>query len=110
MWADWRVAFKNPRFTIHFILAVLGIITFAATLPYFFNEILLPKPGVPLNDPILNFLTPKDWSITIFVLLYSITVVSILINLPKPNTILLMFQMYAIVNFMRMASLYMFTL
>ena len=110
MWADWRVAFKGTRFTIHFILAVLGIILFAATLPYFFNEILLPKPGVPLNDPILNFFNPQDWSVAIFVLLYSITVVSVLINIKKPNTILLMFQMYAIVNFMRMASLYLFTL
>jgi len=110
MWADWKVAFKSTRFCIHFILSVLGIITFAASLPYFFNEILLPKPGIQLNDPVLNFLQPKDWSIEIFVLLYSITVISVLINIKKPNTILLMFQMYAVVNFMRMASLYLFTL
>src|SRR6476620_5993851 len=110
MWTDWRVALKSASFRRHFILAIIGIVVFAASLPYFFNEILLPKPGVPLNDPILNFFTPQDWSVAIFVLLYSITVVSILINLKKPNTILLMFQMYAVVNFMRMASLYLFTL
>ncbi|HEV8515615.1 MAG TPA: phosphatase PAP2-related protein [Cyclobacteriaceae bacterium] len=110
MWTDWRAAFKSTRFTIHFTLAVLGIIAFAATLPYFFNEILLPKPGVQLNDPILNFFTPRDWSIAIFLLLYSITVISVLININKPNTILLMFQMYAVVNLMRMTSLYLFTL
>jgi len=110
MWADWKVALKSTRFCIHFILSVLGIIAFAASLPYFFNEILLPKPGVQLNDPVLNFLPPKDWSIEIFVLLYTITVISVLINIIKPNTILLMFQMYVVVNFMRMASLYLFTL
>jgi len=110
MWTDWRVALKSTRFCIHFILAVLGIVAFAASLPYFFNEILLPRPGVQLNDLVLNFFPPKDWSIEIFILLYSITVISVLINIKKPNTILLMFQMYAVVNFMRMASLYLFTL
>ncbi len=110
MWADWKGALKSTRFCIHFILAVLGIVAFAVSLPYFFNEILLPKPGVQLNDPILNFFQPRDWSIEIFVLLYSITVISVLINIKKPNTILLMFQMYVVVNFMRMTSLYLFTL
>src|SRR6266566_2911345 len=84
MWADWKEALKNTRFRIHFILSVLGIIAFAALLPYFFifvfgffsfptilafffNEILLPKPGVQLSDPVLLFFQPKDWSIEIFV-------------------------------------------
>jgi hypothetical protein len=110
MWTDWQVAWGSTRFRVHFILAVLGIIAFAASLPYFFNEILLPKPGVQLDDPILNFFSPKDWSIEIFVLLYSITVISLLLNIKKPNTLLVMFQMYTVVNFMRMASLYLFTL
>jgi hypothetical protein len=110
MWTDWKVALTSTRFRIHFILAVLGIIAFASSLPYFFNEILLPKPGIQLDDPVLNFFSPKDWSIEIFVLLYSITVISLLLNIKKPNVLLLMFQMYVVVNFMRMASLYLFTL
>lgn len=110
MWADWRVALRSPRFCFHFGLAVLGIVAFAVSLPYFFNEILLPKPGVRLDDPILLFVPPKDWSVEIFVLLYSITVISLLLNIKKPKTILLMFQMYAVVNLMRLASLYLFTL
>jgi len=110
MLVHWKVALKNSRYRFHFMLSVLVIVAFAMALPYFFNEILLPKPGVQLNDPVLNFTQPKDWSIEIFVLLYSITVISVLINIKKPNTILLMFQMYVVVNFMRMASLYLFTL
>ena len=69
MWADWIAAWKSTRFRIHIILAVLGIVAFAISLPYFFNEILLFKPGVQLNDPVLNFFSPKDWSIEIFILL-----------------------------------------
>ncbi len=110
MWADWKEALKSTRFRIHFILSVLGILAFAVSLPYFFNEILLPKPGIQLNDPILLFFQPKDWSIEIFVILYSITVLSLAFNIKKPHTILMIFQMYVVVNFSRMASLYLFTL
>jgi hypothetical protein len=80
------------------------------SLPYFFNEILLLKPGTQLSDPVLLFFQPKDWSIEIFLLLYSVTVLSLLLNIRKPQTMLLMFQLYAVVNFMRLASLYLFTL
>lgn len=110
MLADWKVALKHTRFCIYFILSVLGIVAFAMALPYFFNEILLPKPGVQLNDPVLLFVQPKDWSAEIFVLLYSITVLSVVLNIKKPHTILLMFQMYVVVNFLRMTTLYLFTL
>jgi len=110
MWGDWIVAWRRKPFRIHFILSVLGIVAFAASLPYFFNSILLPKPGVQLKDAVLGFFEPKDWSIEIFVLLYSLTVVSLLLNCRKPHTILLMFQMYTVVNFMRMTSLFLFTL
>jgi hypothetical protein len=110
MLADWKVALKHTRFRIYFILSLLGIVAFAMTLPYFFNEILLPKPGVQLNDPILLFVPAKDWSIEIFILLYSITALSVVVNSKKPHTILLMFQMYVVVNFLRMTTLYLFTL
>jgi len=110
MWTDWKASLKSTRFCIHFALAILGITAFAISLPYFFNEILLPKPGIQLDDPILLLTQPKDWSMGIFVLLYSVTLISLLLNIKKPGTILLMFQMYAVVNFMRMISLYLFTL
>jgi hypothetical protein len=110
MWADWKVALKSTRFRVHFTLSVLGIAAFAMVLPYFFNEILLPKPGVQLSDPILLFFQPKDWSIEIFLLLYCVTVLSLVLNIRKPQTILLMFQMYVVVNFMRLTSLYLLTL
>jgi hypothetical protein len=86
------------------------LILFAAFLPYYFINILLPKPGFPLNDPVLNFFTPKDWSIEIFVGIYFATVLSLIFNATKPYTILLGIQTYVIVNFMRLTSLYLFTL
>src|ERR1041385_364697 len=94
MWALWKEALKNRRFTISLIFTLVGFIAFGAFLPYFFNEILLPKPGKTLIDPVLNFFTPRNWSIEIFILIYSCTVLSIAFNLRKPKTILLGLQTY----------------
>jgi hypothetical protein len=110
MWALWKNALQNKRFLFHFILGLIGLTAFALFLPYFFIEILLPKPGEPWVDPILNFFTPRDWSIEIFVLIYLCSALGLVFNLTDPKTILLGLQMYVVVNFMRIASLYLFTL
>jgi len=110
MWAEWKVAWTSTRFRIQFTLSILGMIAFVLTLPYFFNEILLPKPGVQLHDPVLLSFQPRDWSTEIFVLLYFAIVLSLSSNLKKPDAILLMLQTYVVVNFLRMISLYLLTL
>jgi len=110
MWALWRSELKNRRFVIHLIISLLGLVAFALVLPHFFIKVLLSKPGPQLIDPILNFFTPRDWSIEIFVLIYLCTVLSLIFNISKPRIILLFLQSYVIVNFMRITSLYLFTL
>jgi hypothetical protein len=110
MWASWKGAFQNKRFIFHFILGLIALIAFAMVLPYFFIEILLPKAGAPMVDPILNFFTPKDWSIEIFVLIYLCSVLALLFNITDAKTILIGLQVYVVVNFMRITSLYLFTL
>jgi hypothetical protein len=110
MGALWKEALKKRRFTALLVVAFLGLIALGAFLPYFFNEILLPKPGKTLTDPVLNFFTPRDWSIEIFILIYSCVLLSIAFNFHKPRTILLGLQTYVVVNFLRIISLYLFTL
>lgn len=110
MFADWRLALSNRNFLISLILSLIGITAFATVLPFYFINILLPKPGSPLSDPILNFFTPRDWSIEIFVGIYLATVLSLVFNATKPYAILVGIQTYVIVNFMRLTSLYLFTL
>jgi len=110
MWALWKKALQNKRFLFHFIIGLIGLTAFALFLPHFFIEILLPKAGEPWTDPVLNFFTPRDWSIEIFVLIYLCSVLAIVLNLTDPKTILLGLQMYVVVNFMRITSLYLFTL
>ncbi len=110
MFSEWKVALRNKKFNTSLIVSLIGLVMFATFLPYYFINILLPKPGSPLSDPVLNFFTPKDWSIEIFVGIYFTTVLSLIFNATKPYTILLGIQTYVIVNFMRLTSLYLFTL
>jgi hypothetical protein len=109
MWILWKDAIQNWRFVFHLIITLIGLIVFAMVLPYFFMEILLAKEGEVMIDPILNFFSPRDWSIEIFVLTYLCTATSLSFNLTSPKTILLGFQVYVVVNFIRIASLYLFT-
>ncbi len=110
MWKDWKEALNNPRFRVHLLASILGLAAFAISLPYFFNNVLLNKPGVALTDPILLFFAPKDWSVEIFIILYFCTTISLTTNFIEPKTVLLGTQVYVVVNFMRMTSLYLFTL
>ena len=110
MWALWKEAFKNRLFIIFLLTSLIGLVAFAAVLPHFFIEILFPKPGIILTDPILNFFIPKDWSIEIFILIYLCAVVSLFFNFANPKAILIGLQTYVVVNFMRITSLYLFTL
>lgn len=110
MWNNWKQALSKRKFLLRFVLALAGLILFAVSLPHFFNEVLQPKPGVQWNDPVLIFFEPRDWSVEIFILIYSSTVLSLAFNFQKPKTILTGLQTYVIVNFLRMTSLYLFTL
>lgn len=110
LFVEWRQALSNRNFVFSLILSLIGVTAFASVLPYYFINILLPKPGSPISDPVLNFFTPRDWSIEIFVGIYLATVLSLVFNSAKPYTILVGLQTYVIVNFMRLTSLYLFTL
>src|SRR5258708_31121588 len=109
MWALWKEAVRNKRFIILLIISLIGLIAFAMVLPYFFIAILLPKPGVTLIDPLLNFFTPKDWSIEIFVLIYLCVVISLVCNFTTPKTILVGLQSYFLVDFIPITSSYLFS-
>jgi PAP2 superfamily C-terminal len=107
---SWAEAIANRKFLLHLGGWVLGLAVFIIILPHYFNTILLNKPGVQLNDFFLNLLTPKDWSIEIFILIIGAPALFFVSNLRNPEKILLSIQCYVVINFMRITSLYLFTL
>ena len=106
----WADALKNKKYLIHLVGWLIGLGIFITILPYYFNNVLLPKPGVVLNDWVFTLLTPRDWSTEIFLLIFGVPVLFFLFNFRNPEKVLASIQCYVVVNFMRITSLYLFTL
>lgn len=106
----WREAVANRTYLIHFAGWLIGLATFVLPLPYYFNHVIQPKPGILLGDFVHDLLIPVNWSTEIFVLIFAAPILFLLNNFKSPRTILLTLQCYVTVNLMRMATVYLFTL
>lgn len=107
---SWKEALSKKHFRIHLIASGFAGVLIISFLPYFFTEILLPKPGVALNDYILNQLEPRDWSWVIFGIIYLSVLITIFFNYSNPYTILLGIECYIGINLIRIFTLYFITL
>ncbi len=106
----WKDAFKSTPFKLYLALNIIALIGFIVVLPGFFNNVIQPKPGIQLNDWFMNLFAPRDWSNVIFVIIFAAPALFFLANLKNPMAILLSLQCYVIVNYLRIASIYLFTL
>jgi PAP2 superfamily C-terminal len=106
----WRQAFQNRAFKIQFISVILLLLMFLAFVPMYFKNVVEPRPGVLLNDFLLNLLPPTDHSTLIFILIYSTIVVSLISFAQKPSQLLLALTAYCAMNYLRLVSLWAFPL
>lgn len=106
----WREAFRNRRFVISLAISLVALGVLAFFMPYFFGEIITPKAAWPMQDVILDYLPPTNWSWTIFTLIYSTAVLTIATNLHRPQVFLVGLASYTGVTWLRMLSIYLLTL
>ncbi|HQQ99016.1 MAG TPA: hypothetical protein PLX35_17210 [Cyclobacteriaceae bacterium] len=106
-WLDvigtWR-----GRVAIIFCMATLGMIVFY--MPHFYHDILTPKPGIRLQDPVLDMFTPRDWSLIVFFILYASILQTLLMGYKQPKIILVGLTAYSVVNVFRLITMYGLTL
>ncbi len=106
----WKAAIKNKTFQAHIIIAGLGLGGLVGFLPYFFQQIILPKQGVQLNDFVLNAFAPADYSLPIFLLIYA-GIITMVMRLAKdPVLFLTGIEAYLLLNIFRAITLTLFTL
>ena len=106
----WKQALQNRYFAFGLVVSALLLAGLAIFMPYFFSEVIASKPGIPLNDVILNLLKPADWSWVIFTLIYSSTLLTLATNCKKPEVMAQGLATYTIVTWLRMGTIYLFTL
>jgi hypothetical protein len=108
--ASWKLVLSDKRFQIHLIISGVSAIFLISFLPYFFNDILFSRPGILLNDIVLNQLEPRNWSWFIFGIIYMSVLLTVFSNYSKPFIILLGIESYIALNLVRLVTLYLVTL
>jgi len=92
------------------IVISIAILIVISLLPYFFHSVIGPKPGLVINDVLLNAVTPRDHSWIIFGLIYLSLVITLQGIYKRPDLVLLGLKCYLILTLMRMVTMYVFTL
>jgi hypothetical protein len=106
---SWGEAIRTKRFRIQALITFISLLGLAVIMPPFFERVIHNKPGVFLDDWILDRLAPRDLSWYIFGLIYSCIFVFILSNYKNPSKILFICSLYSSVTWFRMATIYIFT-
>lgn len=106
----WTAAFQNKSFSVQFIFASVALLIVVSLLPYFFHSIIGPRPGISINDFVLNAFTPQDHSWIIFGLIYISLALTLQGVFRKPDQVLLGLNGYLFLTLFRMVSMYVFTL
>lgn len=106
----WRecVGSTRGRLAIAFSLAV--ILSMVLFMPYYYQEIIGPKVGILLNDPVLNLFTPIDWSNAVFFILTVALVQTVAMYLGNAQVFLTGLMSFCVVNILRAISMYIITL
>ena len=106
----WTEALQMRSFVIQLIFVTIFILVIVSSLPYFFHSIIGPKPGIRLNDFVLNQFSPRDCSWMIFGVIYLSLVIVIQGIIKKPHQILLALKCYLLITVLRMIFMYAITL
>jgi hypothetical protein len=106
----WTEALKTTRYrwTILFCFCTLLLIVFY--MPIFYHEILGPKKGWTLSDPVLGYFHPTNWSLPVFIILYVAVIQTVLSCWFKPELVVLGLTTYCVVNIFRILTMYTVTL
>lgn len=96
---------KQPFGIFQLIVSILLVNSFGLWVPTFLNFIQ-QRPGIHLNDIVLNFIPAIDVSIPLFISCYGVIVIAILIMATHPKMLMMTLQAYTIVTLIRMACIY----
>ncbi len=104
--ALWAV--RRTRWAVVFCLAFLPVIFFY--LPWFYQHVIGPKPGILLEDPVLRLFVPVNWSVLIFSIIYASILQTVFMAWRRPLVFLTGLTTYFLITLFRMLAMYWLTL
>lgn len=103
--SSWKTWWSVKEFRVQLIVTILA---FAAVLHYscLFISIWEARIGMVIHDPVLNMLSPKNFSVPIFFIVHSSIIITFILLLDEPNVLVKAFQAYSLALFLRTVSIY----
>lgn len=105
MLPQWKseISKGSFKYDVAYILFVaISIIVFLPKFLLFIES----RNGVVLNDPVLDILPPKDFSIPLFSLIYLSILFTLIYNLNKPEVFMKLLQTWGTLQLVRMLTIY----
>jgi membrane-associated phospholipid phosphatase len=103
--SNWSSALENTRFRSKVIAGVLIFAFILMLFPTFF-EVIEARKGIILNDRFLDYITPHDFSIPIFIIIWSTTVLLIIRCINQPAIFLDVICCLVLLCIARMITIY----
>lgn len=102
---QWGRALENTRFRNKLLLGVVSLALILMILPSFFNYIE-NRSGVVLNDVVLRYIGPADFSLLIFIIIWSTTLLFIIRSINQPVIFINAVYCLCLLCLVRMLSIY----
>lgn len=103
--SNWGIALENTRFRNKIIAGLLMFTFILLLFPYFF-AFIEARNGLVLNDFLLDYLPPHDFSIPIFIIIWSTTILLIIRCINQPAIFLQVIYCLVILCIARMMTIY----
>lgn len=97
---EWTVQLSNKAFR-RGLLIVPGLFIAYSSLTQYLSNYIEARKGIRLNDVLLQIFPAQDFSLPIFILLYSSLLLLILTHLHKPKVIMRLIEMHFLVAVVR---------
>lgn len=102
---NWREAWNSPSFRFQTIITLSFLALLGVFIPPFFTYIQA-TPGYLINDVILNYLPVQNFSLSIFLLIYSVIILTAINLSTFPMLFLKCLQAYCLLVAIRIFCLY----
>lgn len=93
LYSSWRVALSEPRFALKLFLAP-GVFLLYSALTQNLGLYIEHRTGIQLADPFLQWIPRFDFSVAIFILLYTALTTTLLTHLHRPQIVLRIIEMH----------------
>ena len=101
----WGEAWQNKGFRTKLIASLLIFVGLLLFLPHFF-AFIEKREGVVINDWILQLIPAKNFSVIIFILIWSVFLLAIIRSVQEPAVSLMILLSVVIILFLRILTIY----